>query len=301
MALILDYSTAWLATFAMLAVVLKYTARAARTRWKGNQVLVSIDTAMHQLHIPAGIMIIVAGLVHGLTSSVKLLSINLGTICLVLASLMGGLYVLRKVLKPKRGWMRMHRVLAIVTATVLVCHVVEVGGIQIFSIMGDALARTREVVAADISPTTSGTTGGTTGGTVSGATNGASNGTTPATTAAESTGGLSFSGVTLTDGTYTGTAQGYGPGLTVKVVVKGGLVSSIDVTKHNEVNSRYYTRPIDRIPVAIISAQSLDVDTVSGATMTSVGILNAVRTALLTAVTSGTLPAALSLPQGRLH
>ena len=281
MALILDYSTAWLATFAMLAVVLKYTARAARTRWKGNQVLVSIDTAMHQLHIPAGIMIIVAGLVHGLTSSVKLLSINLGTICLVLASLMGGLYMLRKVLKPKRGWMRMHRVLAIVTATVLVCHVVEVGGIQIFSIMGDALARTREVVAADISPTT--------------------NGTTPATTAVETAGGLSFSGVTLTDGTYTGTAQGYGPGLTIKVVVKGGLVSSIDVTKHNEVNSRYYTRPIDRIPAAIISAQSLDVDTVSGATMTSVGIINAVRAALLPAVASGTLPAALALPKGRIR
>ena len=296
MDLILDFSMAWLATFAMLAVLLKYTARMARMKWKNSHLAASADAAMHQLHKPAGIVVVAAGLIHGWTSSDQLLSINLGTVLLVLAMAMGVLYAIRKKVRHKRGWMHTHRLLAIITATVLFCHVVEVGGIQVFHLMGDAFSAPA-VQALSVEITPKATTSTSSAVPNSGTTVPAS----PTPTATELPGGLSFSGVTLADGIYAGTAQGYRPGLSVAVIVEDGLVASIEVTDHSEVSSRFYTRPIALIPDEIVDSQSLDVDTVSGATMTSIGILNAVRNALLPAVTSGQLPDALPLPQGRMH
>ncbi len=297
----LDYSMAWVAALALLVVLLKYTARAARVRWKGSRAAAAADHALHNIHKPAGIVVVAAGLIHGLASPTDVLCLNLGTVLLVLASLMGLLYLLRKILKPKHGWIHTHRILAIVTATVLFCHIVEVGGVQVFHVAGEALSAARaQNLAAETMPATftspSGTASTATTGTATGS-------TAPATTSTttETAGGLAFDGVTLADGTYSGTAQGYGPGLTVAVVVENGLVASIEVTDHNEKNSRYYTRPIARIPDAIVSAQSLDVDTISGATFTSIGILNAVRDALTDAVVSGELPDALKLPAGIRH
>lgn len=73
-------------------------------------------------------------------------------------------------------------------------------------------------------------------------------------------------------------------------------IKNVKVTKHNEVNRRFYDRPISIIPNEIVQAQSTDVDTVSGATFTSIGIINAVNDALSKAVVSGDLPADKSLP-----
>ena len=80
------------------------------------------------------------------------------------------------------------------------------------------------------------------------------------------------------DGTYSGSATGFGGRLSVRVTVSDGRISTIDVTSHNETSS-YYSKA-KKILSRMISAQSTNVDTVSGATYSSVGLINAVRNAL---------------------
>lgn len=82
------------------------------------------------------------------------------------------------------------------------------------------------------------------------------------------------------DGVYTGEAVGYRPGLVVEVTVKNGRIADIQVVSHNEKGQRFYGPPIATIPPAIIESQSTQVDTVSGATYTSKGIMDAVENAL---------------------
>jgi uncharacterized protein with FMN-binding domain len=92
--------------------------------------------------------------------------------------------------------------------------------------------------------------------------------------------GLDLSSATYQDGTYTGSADGFRPGIEVEVTVKEGKVASIKVVDHNEVDSRFYALPIKAIPSAIVKKQSTKVDVVSGATSTSYGIMAAVEDAL---------------------
>lgn len=92
--------------------------------------------------------------------------------------------------------------------------------------------------------------------------------------------GMDLDATTYKDGTYTGTATGFRPGLTVSVKVEGGKVSQIAVTGHSEVGSRFYDPPIRLIPGEILKRQSTSVDVVSGATATSYGIMAAVEDAL---------------------
>lgn len=81
------------------------------------------------------------------------------------------------------------------------------------------------------------------------------------------------------DGSYTGSASGYASGLKVQVTISNGAISDIQVVSHNETPG-FCERAIETVPTEIISKQSTDVDTISGATYTSVGIINAVNSAL---------------------
>lgn len=87
------------------------------------------------------------------------------------------------------------------------------------------------------------------------------------------------------DGTYSGTATGFAGPLTVQVVVSGGKISSIKVTSSSD--DAGYLNKAKGLISKIISSQSTNVDTVSGATYSSVGIINAVRKALSNAAVSG--------------
>lgn len=81
---------------------------------------------------------------------------------------------------------------------------------------------------------------------------------------------------TLKDGVYTGTGAGYGGTIKVEVTVQKGKISDIKVLSHSETLA-YYNRAKKLID-SIIKAQSVEgVDTVSGATLTSKGILTAVN------------------------
>jgi uncharacterized protein with FMN-binding domain len=87
------------------------------------------------------------------------------------------------------------------------------------------------------------------------------------------------------DGTYTGSGTGFGGTVTVQVVISGGKISSIQVLSHSDGSS--YMNSASSVISSILSAQSTNVDTVSGATYSSVGIIEAVRNALSQAGTSG--------------
>jgi fumarate reductase flavoprotein subunit len=83
----------------------------------------------------------------------------------------------------------------------------------------------------------------------------------------------------FTNGTYTGTGQGNMGSLTVEVVVESNNIVSITLKEHTETPGVFEAAEKDVI-AAIIRTQQLDVDTVSGATNTSNGIMQAVQDAL---------------------
>lgn len=89
---------------------------------------------------------------------------------------------------------------------------------------------------------------------------------------------LSLAGAETKDGTYTKTVKGMFDGMKVEVVIADGKIDSIKVLEHQETAPGWPA--IDKIPAAIIKAQSIAVDAIAGATRTSEGIINAVKLAL---------------------
>lgn len=81
------------------------------------------------------------------------------------------------------------------------------------------------------------------------------------------------------DGTYTGEADGYGGTIQVEVTLASDEITSINVVSAPGEDSAYLLQA-ESVIDSILSAQSTDVDTVSGATFSSTGILNAVDDAL---------------------
>jgi len=80
-------------------------------------------------------------------------------------------------------------------------------------------------------------------------------------------------------GTYVGTANAHNGEIKVEVTVDEEAIKEIKILEHNE--SPGISDPaIERIPQAIIDDQSLAVDTISGATVTSAAIISAVTNAL---------------------
>jgi uncharacterized protein with FMN-binding domain len=84
------------------------------------------------------------------------------------------------------------------------------------------------------------------------------------------------------DGVYTGVGIGYTGEVHVAVTILNGALSRIEVTKHQE-DEPYMGDAMALIPL-IIQRQSVQVDTVTGATYSSRGIINAVKDALKKAV-----------------
>lgn len=84
------------------------------------------------------------------------------------------------------------------------------------------------------------------------------------------------------DGTYYGTADGFGGEIGVEVTIKKGKIAKISVKSAPDETPKYLDMAKGVIP-KIIKAGSPNVDTVSGATYSSTGIINAVRKALIKA------------------
>lgn len=82
-----------------------------------------------------------------------------------------------------------------------------------------------------------------------------------------------------TPGTYTGTAMGRIGEITVEVTVTGEAITSVAIGENTETPAMA-ALPFEQIPAEIVAYQSLAVDTVTGATITSAGVINAVADAL---------------------
>ncbi|MGN1314030.1 MAG: FMN-binding protein [Lachnospiraceae bacterium] len=81
------------------------------------------------------------------------------------------------------------------------------------------------------------------------------------------------------DGTYTETATGKESNFEVTVVIRDGSIASVTIGDHQETPDKGGVA-IAELPDKIVEAQSYDVDVVSGATITSTGIKEAVARAL---------------------
>ncbi len=85
--------------------------------------------------------------------------------------------------------------------------------------------------------------------------------------------------IDLKDGTYKGSANGYGGKVTVKVTVSKKTMTAIDVVSAPGETDSFFNRAKGVID-EMLTAQSTDVDVVSGATYSSNGIIGAVKNAL---------------------
>lgn len=86
------------------------------------------------------------------------------------------------------------------------------------------------------------------------------------------------------DGTYYGTGKGFVGTMKVKVDISGGKIASISIVSTKDGDS--YVKSASSLLDTIVEKQSTNVDTVSGATFSSRGIIAAVRSALSQAAVS---------------
>lgn len=92
------------------------------------------------------------------------------------------------------------------------------------------------------------------------------------------------------DGTYYGTGTGFAGNLKVEVVITGGKISNIQIVETNDGSE--YIQKASGVINQILDAQSTNgIDTVSGATFSSNGIIKAVRNALSQAAVTETAAA----------
>lgn len=96
-------------------------------------------------------------------------------------------------------------------------------------------------------------------------------------------------------GTYSASADGYNGPVTVEVIFSEDSIQSVNVTEHLETQG-ISDVALAQIPENIVEGQTLLVDTISGATHTSVAIIQSVTDAVIQA---GGDVAALQIPSGK--
>ncbi|MCD6321651.1 MAG: FMN-binding protein [Clostridiales bacterium] len=287
MDIFLNFGLAWISVFLALFLTVAYLIRKAIIKFpKRRGFFIKLNKALRKYHKWIGAVLIITGVLHGIFSSEKLFSINWGTGLWVLSILLGITWMMRKKLTGKKNWMFFHRLLVVLFSISIVIHVIDVGGIHVFKI----IKTTRQISAqVEITEPTKSPASSINVDAIS------ESPTTTTDTAPTPTISIP-DGNTYKDGTYTGEAVGYQPGLIVSVTIKDNIITSVEVTDHNEMNSKFWTSPVKYIPIWILEAQNTEVDTITGATFTSTGIINAVNDALRQALVSGSIPDDLSLP-----
>lgn len=281
MNLLINIATAWVTVALMVMLLAIYALRkyiqqsdVPKDAWVRK-----LNRKLRKQHKWVGLAAILSAFVHGLYSSVAILSTNKGTILWVLFMALGLSFMLRQQLKQWRPWIKVHRVLAVASIAFLLLHLVEVDwfvGVQpIINAVQNDLGRQESTEQTETTITENHDNG-----------QGQSQGkgkdlvTDSNAMTNETSESFDLSALTLSDGVYTGEAVGYQPGLVVEVTVKDQMIASVEVIEHNEVKRQFWGRPVQEIPVAIVKEQSTDVDVVSGATFTSIGIMHAVEDAL---------------------
>ena len=270
---------AWICVILCILEALKYVARVSKIK--------PMNRFFRRIHIPFGLVLLAVGLLHGILAgnpakggfsfAPVLFTLNAGTVCYLLGVLLLLTYIFRK--KLKRNWMRFHRILTVAMLLFMVIHIIDVGATLPARWMQkhEPSAPVVTQPSADPIPTDSLPTGTETNPVQV---------TFPTETQPPKV-IVYFSGAELADGYYRGSSDGYRGQIGLTVRVQGGKVTEISVYSQYE-TKKYYNRAVSVIDT-ILAQQSLEVDTVSGATYSSRGIINAVYNALEGAVISGEL------------
>lgn len=90
-----------------------------------------------------------------------------------------------------------------------------------------------------------------------------------------------------TAGTYHGSAEGFGGKLDVEVTLSEDKIEKVEIKSHKETEG-VGTKAIEALPSQFVSKNSVDVDTVTGATMSSKAIIAAVKDAMKDFLTTDT-------------
>ncbi|QUH19782.1 flavocytochrome c [Alkaliphilus sp. B6464] len=88
----------------------------------------------------------------------------------------------------------------------------------------------------------------------------------------------------IKNGTYKGVGNGKGGEISVEVTIEDDMIKDIKVLSQNETSG--FDTAMDTLAENIITKNSVDVDTVSGCTLTSKGFLEAINSALVAANTT---------------
>lgn len=91
--------------------------------------------------------------------------------------------------------------------------------------------------------------------------------------------GCGGGGASYTDGTYPAEVTAHNGPLAVEVTVTDGAISNVEVTSHEETEG-LADPALEEIPALIVEKNSTDVDAISGVTVTSDAIKDAVNKAL---------------------
>jgi len=83
----------------------------------------------------------------------------------------------------------------------------------------------------------------------------------------------------LADGEYTATVDGQEGPMTVKTTIAGGVIAAVEVVENHETPT-IAAAAMEQVPAAIVAGNTVDVDGVTGATMTSTRIMKAVAACL---------------------
>jgi uncharacterized protein with FMN-binding domain/Pyruvate/2-oxoacid:ferredoxin oxidoreductase delta subunit len=86
----------------------------------------------------------------------------------------------------------------------------------------------------------------------------------------------------VADGTYEGTGTGFKGTMTVSVTVQDEIITAVDILSTGD-DANWLNRAYSGVPADILSEQTAEVDSVSGATYSSMGIKEAVANALVNA------------------
>jgi len=256
--------TAWLSVVLLFVIVVIWVLRilVQKKIVMKDTFLFNANRFLRKYHKWAGVAFVSIALIHGVLSSAELLSLNWGSACFFGIVIISLSYLIKQKM-TRKVWVNIHRVLTISIVLAFAIHLLDVGVYGLGLLKVPAALESGELNEDDISYLED-----------------------------DVYNSLSSEGtaLVLADGVYTGVANGYGPNLKVEVTISEGRMSDIVVVSHNEVNERFFSRPIADLPDAIVEAQSVQVDSISGATYTSIGIKNAVIDALKQAVVEGDLP-----------
>lgn len=211
--------------------------------------IISINKYLRKKHINMGYIFLILSFFHGMFSSFSIFSFNYGTITLILGVVISYTYIYR--VNLGKLWIKYHRQFTILLIVSTLFHILEVGGFvgidKVVNSIKSDLTQEKQVDFEDNNI-------------------------------------INITTTKYKDGVYEGVGNGYRPNLKVQVTVKDGLINEILIVEHNEVGKRFYIPAFEIMPDNIIEKQTPQVDSVSGSTYSSKGIIEAVEDALSSAV-----------------